>query len=80
MSAVTAASTESFQLAEGPVWDAGRQRLLWAAAQEHVVLVHPDGARQDGHMASVGVRGIPVPPWTPTDSFPPDSTGGPSDE
>ncbi|MBE3014784.1 SMP-30/gluconolactonase/LRE family protein [Microbispora sp. NEAU-D428] len=84
------ATTETFQLAEGPVWDAARDRLLWVdilagavlegrldgdrievtgrhefdsmvgavavaadgaflvAAQEHLVVLHPDGTRRDG--------------------------------
>ena len=88
--AVTRASLQRFQLAEGPVWHAGRQRLLWVdivsglvfegrltdgvvtetarhefagmvgavapaadgrllvAAQEHLIVLHPDGTRDDG--------------------------------
>jgi sugar lactone lactonase YvrE len=42
VTAAKAASAESFQLAEGPDWDAAR------AAQERLVLVHPHGTRQDG--------------------------------
>lgn len=84
------ATAETFRLAEGPVWDAARERLLWVdilrgtllegaldggrvtvvrrhdfdgmvgavavaddgtllvAAQEHLVVLHPDGTRTDG--------------------------------
>lgn len=90
MSGLVPATTEIFQLAEGPVWDAARRRLLWVdilggallegdldgdrvevtgrhrfdgmvgavavagdgtllvAAQEHLVVLRPDGTRQDG--------------------------------
>jgi sugar lactone lactonase YvrE len=87
---VSPATTEAFELAEGPVWDAARRRLLWVdilggavleggldddgihvtgrhafdgtvgavsvaddgtllvAAQEHLVVLRPDGTRVDG--------------------------------
>ncbi len=90
MTAVVPATAERFELAEGPVWDAARSRLLWVdieaglvlagvlgdggvevtgrhafdgtvgavavaddgallvAAQEHLVVVRPDGRREDG--------------------------------
>jgi sugar lactone lactonase YvrE len=90
MTAATPATTESYRLAEGPVWDAARRRLLWVdieagavlqgaldgdrisvtgrhdvdgmvgavaaaengtllvAAQEHLLVIRPDGDRGDG--------------------------------
>ncbi|MFE6820954.1 SMP-30/gluconolactonase/LRE family protein [Streptomyces sp. NPDC057690] len=90
MTEAVAATTGSYQLAEGPVWDAPRRRLLWVdilgkrvlegtlddgritvtrehrfdvmvgavavaedgsllvAAQEELVVVHPDGSRETG--------------------------------
>jgi sugar lactone lactonase YvrE len=87
---VAPATTETFRLAEGPVWDAARRRLTWVdilggavlegalsedgikvtgrhafdgmvgavalggdgtllvAAQEHLVVLRPDGTREDG--------------------------------
>jgi len=90
MATATPATTERFRLAEGPVWDTPRGRLLWVdieggavlegrlaggtiavtgrsafdgmvgavavaadgtllvAAQEHLVVQHPDGTRADG--------------------------------
>jgi sugar lactone lactonase YvrE len=90
MTEVRQATAERFALAEGPVWDAGGERLLWVdilagavlegrlaggainvtarhefggmvgavavaadgrmlvAAQEHLVVVRPDGSRRDG--------------------------------
>ncbi len=90
MSSVIAATHGTYQLAEGPLWDAARQRLLWVdilggivlegtldgdriavsrehhfdqmvgavataedgtllvAAQEHLIVVRPDGSRTDG--------------------------------
>ncbi|MER7540662.1 SMP-30/gluconolactonase/LRE family protein [Streptomyces sp. NPDC097704] len=99
MNGPTPATTETFRLAEGPLWDARRRRLLWVdilagqvlegsleqsrvtvtrrhdvdsmvgavalaedgtllvAAQEHLVVLSPDGTRQDGpRIVPVGAR------------------------
>lgn len=99
MTALLAATAESYQLAEGPVWDAERRRLFWVdilagtvlegtldgdriavtrrhrfdgtvgavtvaadgtllvAAQEHLVVVRPDGTRGNGpRIVPAGVR------------------------
>lgn len=42
------ATAEAFQLAEGPVWDAARRRLLWVDIHAGLVL---EGTLEDGHIA-----------------------------
>lgn len=60
------ATTETFELAEGPVWDAPRDRLLWVDILAGTVLT---GRLQGGDITVTGSRGFgqPVGAVLPTD-------------
>ena len=50
------ASDQQFLLAEGPLWDAGRQRVLWVDIRGRLVL---EGRLDGDRLATTGTHGMP---------------------